>query len=139
MQPSLKEFVAKREALLEKKAQPKGIYKMPRRKPSRAKEERQYNARVIVWLTLPENRWCRIWLAKRGLVWTDVDETGMAGWEDDGVRAVARCPRATQCHHMDSRHGWRLLDETQWCPASHLEHAWVKTHQSEARRIGVLV
>ncbi|MBS0328253.1 MAG: hypothetical protein JSR30_00240 [Proteobacteria bacterium] len=138
MQPNLQVWLdrkAIREA--EKAARPR--YRIPRRKPERAKQERRYNARVKVWLTLPQNKWCAIWLAKRGLTWQDVDENGMAGWEDDGVRVAARCPRATECHHMDSRFGSRLLDESKWCPASHWEHAWVKQNQSEARRIGVLV
>lgn len=133
MQPTLEQW-------LERGAKKKVPYSKPSiRTAKRSKEERVYRARVKVWLTRPENRFCRIWLAKRGLDWTAVDELGRATWMDDGVKVSMACPRATECHHMDSRNGARLLDESKWCPASHWEHAWVKENQSDARRIGVLI
>lgn len=77
-----------------------------------------------------------IWLAKRG--WTEQDANFAMGVFRDQNGLNERCPESTEVHHMNGRNGWRLLDETEWCAASHDEHAWVKENQSEARRIGVL-
>lgn len=135
-QPSLQEWLVAQEKHRERKADPKRL--IPRaRTPQRAKEERIYRARVKVWLELPENRWCHIWCAKKGVNPSAVDVDGWVLIPPDFK--WARCPRSTECHHIDSRHGKRLLDETKWCPASHEHHAWVKENQSAARSIGVLI
>lgn len=133
------QWLEDQQAHREMKADPNRRMVPRARTPQRAKEDRIYRARVKVWLTLPKNKWCGIWLAKRGLTSQDVDETGMAGWTDDGVRVAARCPRATVCHHKNKRTGWRLLDESQWLAVSWDEHEWIGGHYEEARSIGVLI
>lgn len=99
----------------------------------RAKELREYSKRRLVYLAA--HPYCQIFLAMAGLTEADVDEDGHI-FTGQSYMSV---PRSTEVHHMNGRNGWRLLDEKYWCAASHDLHAWVKEHQSEARKIRVLV
>lgn len=130
-QPTLKQWLARG------KKEPKVRTRIKRRSTKRAKEERVYNTRVKVWLTLPENKWCGIWCAKKGVHWSAIDEDGKVLIPPKWV--WARCPRATQCHHRAGRIGAKLLAEKDWIPASHDEHMWVHANASTAREIGVLI
>ncbi len=95
----------------------------------RARENRVYLKRSRAYLEA--HPYCLIWLAKHG-------HTEAEAFYHGGSFKEGQCPESTECHHMNGRNGWRLLDETEWCAASSAEHAWVKLNQSEARRIGVL-
>ena len=85
------------------------------RSPRRFEQERQYRARVKVWLTLPENRWCRVYL----------------------LLLNRRVP-TTQCHHYQGRRGMLLLYEPFWVPVSWEGHRWIEDHRTEARTLGLL-
>ena len=46
---------------------------------------------------------------------------------------------ATEIHHMNSRNGDRLNDESYWLAVSRVGHNWIPKNPKEARRLGWLI
>lgn len=101
----------------------------------RAQENRIYAKRRLIFLAA--HPYCQIWLLKMGKTESDVVD-GMVEVEDGMRSRLITVPPATEVHHMNSRHGWRLLDETEWLAVCRGQHEWVKSNQSAARELGVL-
>lgn len=93
----------------------KRLRSVPKRTPARMEQERIYRARVKEWLSLPENRWCRVYL----------------------VLLDQQVP-ATQCHHYQGRRGMLLLYEPFWIPVSWEGHCWINDNRQIARGLGLL-
>ena len=84
------------------------------RRPERVSQEGVYRNRVREWLSLPENRWCRVYLL------------------------LGRQVRATECHHYQGRRGMLLLYEPFWIAVSREGHRWIDEHRQQARALGLL-
>ncbi len=93
------------------------------RRPETAKQDREYNARVKVWLAQPENQTCKVFRL--------VPE----------FRAKnPNAARACQCHHLHGR-GWRrelLMVEALWIPVSAEGHAWIDANRTKSIAYGLL-
>lgn len=79
-----------------------------------ASRKRRYNARVKVWLTQPENRFCHVFPNHK----------------------------ATQCHHrrgrMLTKKGDLLFLESEWVPVSAAGHQFIDANRETARILGLL-
>ncbi len=90
--------------------------RIPSRRPETAKQDREYNARVKVWLI---GKYCRVCNVKFGRVSTP----------------------ATNVHHLHGR-GWHrelMMVESLWVPCcSGCHPGWIDSHREEARGLGLL-
>lgn len=120
-----------------------------KRTPARAKQERQYNARVKVWLK--EHPVCEVWCHEKGWRWASHSEQHGAMYQrisapyyliDFGslyllTRSHARA--STQCHHRNKRRGAMLLDERYWLAVCDENHKRIEENKSWARANGFLL
>lgn len=94
------------------------VRRIKRRTTKRAKDERTYNARVKVWLTLPENRICK---ACPQLL----------------VENSEPAP-AAQNHHRYGRKRELLMDERFWLPVCAPCHDHIHRSPALSRELGLL-
>lgn len=93
------------------KIAPSKAPKRIRESKAHASARRRYNARVKVWLTFPENKYCQV--AKR--IWkTEI--------------------LADQVHHRFGRRGKLLMWEPGWTAVSGAGQAWIHSNIEVARR-----
>lgn len=102
--------------------------KIKARTNMRMGQEAIYRSEVRKWLTLPENKWCRVWL---------VSEAFRVELASAGQHRVKPLP-ATQCHHIRGRRGPLLLARQWWCPVSSEGHQWIDRNPDAARKLGLL-
>ena len=108
------------------------VWRKPIRRetPAHAKARAAYNKRVRDWLQEPENNFCKC-CKKRFIAGNETSFTA-------AIRQVTT--RAIQCHHKHG-HGWRgelLMFEELWIPVCQDCHAWIHSHEEEARGIDML-
>lgn len=88
------------------------------RRPERAKQDKDYNERVVTFLQEPQNLFCWCCIARN-----------------------LKAKRSTNVHHKHGR-GWRgelQMVEALWIPCCSTCHpAWIDSHREEARAIGML-
>jgi hypothetical protein len=119
---SMKHMAAKAGKYLGPLAKPSPVKKpqnyIRSRRPDTAKQDREYNARVQVWLHLPENIYCHCCIA-RGLT----------------------PKRSTQCHHKHGKGSHRELQmvEALWVATCNSCHPnWIHGNPEAARAVGML-
>ena len=116
---------------------------LPRVTKKRAKENRQYNARVKVWLT--EHPVCEVWCKENGFKWVapGIYHSLVDGKQYPGVGLIYAfewlAPRATQCHHRNKRRKSMLLDERYWLAVCDENHKRIEENKSWARANGFLL
>ncbi len=100
--------------------------------PQMQARRRRYRERVKVWLTLPENRLCRVWLLSDAFRDEHVKANGYPGGP----------LLASQCHHKFGRkltkQGDLLLAGEYWIPVSMAGHVWLDANKDKARELGLL-
>lgn len=87
--------------------------RIAKRTPQKARLQRQYVARVRVWIV--------------GLVCLGCQ-----------VRKFDAFKAATECHHRNGRAGLLLMDERFWLPMCGSCHRFTHSNPDEARRLGLL-
>ncbi len=109
-------------------AGPKPKRPLPRVTKKRAKQNREYRAKVKAFLAI--HPVCQVWMKENSV--TETTQTVFA-------LILAGAPEATQVHHMNKRRGAMLLDERYWLAVSDESHERIEQNKSWARANGFLL